>query len=159
MDSDARLLESICVAAACDVRADGGVLDRTKLAGVIFTDVLAKAKVERLVHAAVRENLEQWLGENPAPVRIVESAILHTSGLDERVDEIWLVQAPASVRLHRALRRGRIDRVSLLRRMEAQTGESDSLPSHKVKTIDNSGGEPLLPKINQLLNDILCLGK
>ncbi|MDE5868680.1 MAG: dephospho-CoA kinase, partial [Muribaculaceae bacterium] len=81
----------------------------------------------------------------------IESAILHSSGLDERCSEIWLVDAPENVRKERALKRGGIKDSDLQKRIASQKREFDGLNKEKIKVIDNAGDEALLTQIVNLL--------
>ena len=72
--------------------------------------------------------------------------------IDRMCDEIWLVEAPAELRIERALKRGGISRENLMFPMESQRFEIDMLPEEKVKRISNDGSLSLLSQITELIN-------
>lgn len=136
------------------ILGDGG-LDRAYIAGKVFTDAAELEWLNKLVHGAVRDDVGRWVRmcEAEGCCRLfVESAILFTSGLDRMCDRIWMVTAPEQLRLQRAMERGGVSEEDLLRRIESQRKEFDSLPGEKVTEIDNSG-ESLLERIDMLLGD------
>lgn len=144
-----------------------GALDRSFVASQAFSDRSLLSRLNRLVHGAVREDLVRWASIPDADEAVsalrgerricfVESAIPVTSGLDALCDAIWLVDAPESLRLERAMARGGSCREDIVGRMDAQRAEFDSLPRDRTFVIDNSGDESLLLRIDDLLaHDVL----
>lgn len=130
-----------------------GRLDTALMSRHIFSDPQRRHRIEAQVHSAVRDDIERWLVEDCAgsPVAMVESAILHTSHLDTRVDAVWLVDVPVDTRVRRVKARSALTEDDIQRRMAAQRQEFDSLPPGKTLIIDNSGHTPLLPQISRLL--------
>lgn len=128
-----------------------GTLNKSFIATRIFNDSEARGWLNRQVHGAVASDIDEWCkGKGLA---FVESAILHTSGLDKKCDEIWLVVAPEETRIARALKRGGIEEDNLRKRIEAQKDEFDSLPQDITRELRNDGCG-LLKQIELALNDI-----
>lgn len=141
-----------------------GKPDRRLLASRAFADKSLLARLNSLVHGAVREDLARWAanpdGEVFTPAEcpekricFVESAIPVTSGLVGLCRRIWLVDAPADLRLERAVARGGASREDIAGRMDAQRAEFDTLPHDRTFVIDNSGDASLLLRIEALLGD------
>lgn len=130
-----------------------GELDRKLLGARIFSDPHTRARLEARVHEAVRSDIAAWLSSLAGlhTLALVESAILHTSALDEAVDSIWLVQAPMEMRLLRVMARSALSRQEVQARMSVQQAEFDSLPTGKVTAIINDGLMPLIPVIDSLI--------
>lgn len=120
----------------------------------IFAGGEAAQRLQAKIHEAVRDDISRWQKTLVAPVAIIESAIMMTSGLDRLVDRIWLVQAPQLLRIERVQLRSALDKNDIMRRMAAQQSEFDELPAHKVSIIHNDGSCPLIPQVNALLADI-----
>ncbi|MDE6409891.1 MAG: dephospho-CoA kinase [Muribaculaceae bacterium] len=127
-------------------------LNRSYLSQKIFSSHSDRTWLNRIVHKAVKEDLNQWCREREGDLKFVESAILHTSGLDSLCSRIWLVTADEEIRFGRAMQRGGIDEENIRARIKAQENEFDSLPQSKVDVIDNSGDASLLQRIDSLLN-------
>mgnify|MGYP001171252684 CR=1 FL=1 len=147
MDSSDEIKQALrSIAGDCVV--DGcGVIDRMELARRLFADAQVRLAVNALVHQAVRDDIEAWVrqvGDRPA---IVESAIMHTAGLDRLVERIWLVEAPEQVRVERVMARSGLTREQARARIESQRAEFDALPQEKVIRICNDGIAPLLSQI------------
>ena len=136
------------------IMPDGSV-NRPHLASVIFNDPVLRREVNTLVHKAVRADIKTWIGQLRAPVAIIESAILHSSGLDSMVDEIWLVSAPRELRAARAAARSNLSEEQITCRIIAQQGEFDKLDNSRLHIILNDGMTPLLPRIDNLLHTLI----
>ena len=151
MDSDPALREAVCSAAGRDLYSSG-TLDRRVLAEVIFSDEARRRNVNRVVHAAVRRDIEALARSCADRLLFVESAILVTSHLDEITDAIWLVTAPEPMRMQRVMQRNpEMDAARIERRMRAQDGEFAALPAAKVTVIPNDGLHPLLEAVDAAL--------
>lgn len=131
--------------------ADGS-LNRRRIAGVVFADAAHRGWLNALVHAKVHEDLERRIANSGSNPFFVESAIMHTSHLDLKCDQVWIVEAPEAVRLARTVTRDGADELSVRRRMAAQTRELDEIEA-PTSTIDNDGRMALLPQIDKLLEN------
>lgn len=152
MESSAMIKETLCRDLGMECVRDDGSLDRGFIAAKVFSDADALARLNRLVHGTVREDVVRWA--QGRSVAFVESAILHTSELDMMCAEVWVVSAPAELRMKRALERGGIAEEDISRRMESQKGEISSLPADRVRIIINDGEATLLGQIESLLTAI-----
>lgn len=119
-----------------------GIIDREKLAALVFTDPVARRRLNEIVHPLIARGIAMQCGELSGSGHdrvIVEAALLAENGLrEEWLDGLILVLCSREERLHRLeLFRG-MPREEAERRMAAQTP-----PERKMEaadwTIDNSG--------------------
>lgn len=76
------------------VRAADGSLDRAALGSLVFTDPAALARLEAIVHPAVRSVILDAIGaaeESGHPAIVIEAIKLVEGGLASVCDEVWLV--------------------------------------------------------------------
>jgi len=122
------------------LRADGS-LDRAALGRIVFVDPVALARLEAIVHPAVRpvilERIEQGTARG-APAVVVEAIKLVESGLATLCDEVWLVTCDAEVQLSRLIARGSMQ-VDAQARIAAQSDIAMRLASAATRVIDTSG--------------------
>lgn len=81
-----------------------GALDRGKLAGLVFSDPAALAKLNSLTHPATILRIRELIGEYDAQGKravIVESALAEQAGYRQFCDVLWLVYAPLEDRIER----------------------------------------------------------
>jgi dephospho-CoA kinase len=123
------------------VRADGS-LDRAALGRIVFADPEALARLEAIVHPAVRpvilERMER-AARDGAPAVVVEAIKLAEGGLAALCDEVWLVTCDAGEQLERLLARGTFDADDAQARIAAQEGLAERLTLASTRVIDTSG--------------------
>lgn len=129
-----------------------GSINRRHLSGCVFGNKEHLDWLNALVHSAVRDDVRMWMDEKEG-ICFVESAIIHTSHLDEMCDEIWLVEAPEEVRVDRAVARGGITRENIMQRIAVQRKEFDGIENEKVRLIMNYGDHSLLERITELIDE------
>ncbi len=108
--------------------AADGTLDRAALARVVFRDPDELAALERIVHPRVTELVEEALTASPAAVKVVEAIKLIEAGYDSFCDRVWIVTAPAEVRIERLIARRGMAAVAVRERVAAQSDFADKLP-------------------------------
>ncbi len=151
MEQSERIISGLTDRFGKDCYTEEGRLNRPFLAEKIFNNKEDREWLNHLVHSAVRDDLVRWLYGSEG-ISFVESAILHTSSLDEYCNQVWVVDAPLELRIDRAMMRGGIDLNNLLARIESQRGELEEIDGEKIRIINNSGSESLLLQIDLLLD-------
>jgi dephospho-CoA kinase len=123
------------------VLADDGALDRAALAALVFADPAALARLESIVHPAVRPAILQALrgaDEAGAAVVVIEAIKLVEGGLAEQCDEVWLVTCPPGEQRDRLLARG-MPADDADRRIRAQGDLVARLEPAATRVIDTGG--------------------
>lgn len=96
-------------------------IDRKKLAAIVFNNPDKLAKLNSIVHPAVRKHFLDWVKENQKfPILIKEAAILFESGNDKDCDAIITVTAPIQTRIARVMERDKSSREDIVKRIENQ---------------------------------------
>lgn len=145
-----RIEESI----AAEVILADRTIDRRRLAEIVFADEVMLARLNGIVHSAVRDDIVRWKALlDDEKVLWVESAIIYESGIDKMVDEVWDVTAPVGLRVERVMKRNSMGRERVLERIEAQSRVVFT-PHPCIKNIVNDGVVPILPQINRLLSEM-----
>lgn len=102
-----------------------GVLNRTVLASKVFGSEEQLAKLNSIVHPAVKEDYLRWHEEQEGDYTILESAILFESGFDVLVDKCVAVLAPLPLRIERAMQRDGATREQIESRIKAQMSDDE----------------------------------
>ena len=121
-----------------DMLAADGELDRRRLGARVFADPQALARLEALVHPAVRREIERRVRTTSAPVVAIEAIKLIEAGLADRCDSVWVVTARPDQQRERSAARGGLSPAEIEQRMEAQPPAAAKLARADV-VIDNSG--------------------
>ncbi len=133
----------------------GSSLNNGFVAERVFGDSALLAKLNGLVHPAVRKDFAAWvLLQKNVPYVIEEAAILFESGSGDFLDGSVLVYAPVELRIKRVMERDGVDEASVRRRMSHQMDEEE-----KMKLADhiiyNDENKMLLPQVIALHNKLL----
>lgn len=135
MKEDGALRRRIAERFGAEVYA-GDELDRAGLAAKVFSDPVALADLNAIVHPAVMADFSAWAARQTGDYVILESAILFEAGLEGSVDRTLAVLAPLELRLERTCRRDGCDAEQVRRRMAAQT-DDDTLCAKADYTLVN----------------------
>ena len=155
METDPGIMNEVEKAAGEKVY-ENGVLNRKKLAALIFNDREKLTAVNRIVHPAVFDRFRRWKENNNAPLVIFESAILFESGADKLADRVLNVYAPAEIRTERVMERNSLSEQEVVERIRNQwSDEQRSELSDYI--INNSGNELILPSILRIYRELISL--
>src|SRR5208283_2099483 len=98
-----------------------GILDKKKLAEIIFNDPEMLLYVNKLVHPVVSKDSAIWFQHHlNEPYALKEAAIFFESGTDSEVDVMITVIAPIEVRIRRIMDRDGLSGDQVKSRMENQ---------------------------------------
>lgn len=117
------------------LRADGAV-DRPRLASLVFSDDTARRRLEAAIHPLVRARFAEVAGATEG-VAVLEATLLVEAGYDPDFDLIVTVEAPAELRLARAVARGATEEEARVR-LAAQGG-SETRRAAAQWAIENNG--------------------
>ena len=118
------------------------------LAQYLFSSSEYATKINKIVHPRVRLDFRRWVEKFDDSVKLValETALLYESELDKEVDSVWLVTAPESIRLQRAIMRDKASERSIYERMDKQASE-EYLVAHADRVVLKDGFHAVLPQI------------
>ncbi|OOV25878.1 dephospho-CoA kinase [Flavobacterium sp. LM5] len=107
---------------------ENGVLDRKKLASLVFSDKDKLQQLNAIVHPAVARHFASWLENHQNfDYVIYESAILFESGGDTKCHAVITVVASESVRIQRVMLRDAASKEQILQRMKVQWTDEQRL--------------------------------
>lgn len=120
------------------LRTPEGGIDRKKLSLIVFSNPVALAKVESIVHPAVLEDFTLWKEANSDyPLVVIESAIAASKPLfSQAYDKVLLVTANPEIRIRRIVERDSSSKERARQRMAAQSFPEGIVPDF---TIVNDG--------------------
>ena len=127
-----------------------GILDRTKLAKLVFNNKKALSDVNAVIHPAVRKTFLSWVNKyQDAPYVLYEAAILLESGYASDFDSNILILADEKVRIERVIRRDNTSEEMVYQRIINQMPDIQ-----KIKMVDfiieNNNEKLLIPQVIEL---------
>lgn len=124
MNESAELREAL-VAEFGEECYEEGALNRSCLASKVFGSEEKLAKLNSIVHPAVKTDFLAWAEEQEGDYCILESAILFESGFDVLVDKKVAVLAPQPLRVMRAMERDGATKEQIEARIKAQMSDDE----------------------------------
>ncbi|MEG0850499.1 MAG: dephospho-CoA kinase [Flavobacterium sp.] len=134
---------------------ENNVLNRAKLAEIVFNNADKLAQLNAIVHPAVKKDFENWLQQHKNDQYVVyEAAILFESGRYKECDYIVTVTAPIEVRIERVIKRDNTTREQVLSRMEMQWNDEKriSLSNFVINNSNLKIANEEVVKILKILN-------
>ncbi len=126
--------------------------DRVRLAAAVFNDRSALIRLNSIVHPAVMHDFRlmaaQW-EDAGAAYAIMESAVIFENGLQEELDHVITVSAPAELRLERAMSRDGASREKIEARMANQMTDAERERMADF-VIRNDGNTPVWEQVLNL---------
>lgn len=140
-----------------EVLLPNGLLNRSKIAKLVFSNKELLNKLNEVVHPAVSIHFQNFLKEHQFEVLVFkEAAILFESGSYKTCDATILITAPEETRISRVVKRDGMSREEVIKRMANQMDESEKakLATYIVENVDiNLACENIDKIIDQLLKN------
>lgn len=134
---------------------ENNLLNRAKLAKIVFDNPEQLKKLNAIVHPAVKEDFKNWLTRYlESPLVFYESAILFESGSYTDFDVIITVIAPLEKRIARVLERDNSNREQVLNRINAQWTDEQRI-SKSDFVIENLNIDLAKQKMDEFLKILL----
>lgn len=134
-----------------NILTDSGNLDRKKIAEIVFNTPEKLTELNKIVHPAVKIHFDDWVKKHKnTPFIIKEAAILFETGGNLTCDKVILVTAPEELRIERAMKRDKVDRASVMKRIQNQWSEEEKIKRSDF-IVNNLDLKTTLNKIDQIL--------
>ena len=135
----------------------GKQLNRTFLAGLVFSDPYKLEVLNAIVHPVTIAAADKWIGQQHSPYVMKEAALLFEAGSAAHLDIIVGVFAPVAVRIQRVMQRDQLTRDEIKTRMDRQIDDSI-----KMKLCDfiliNDEQQLLIPQVIALHERLMEMG-
>jgi len=126
MEQDPRLQQALTEAFGQEIYQNGR-LNRPFLSSLVFDNADQLARLNNLVHPAVRQYSREWMAQLTTPYCLKEAALFFESGSEADMDRMIGVYAPKVLRLQRAVQRDRATAEAVLKRMDSQMEEEEKM--------------------------------
>jgi len=127
MCEDVLLVAGIKSAFGNESYFEDGKLNNKHIAGIVFNNEEALAKLNALVHPAVFRAFDAWEETIPVntPYTLKEAALLFESGSYKMCDTTILVTAPYEIKLQRVMQRDGVSAEQVKARMDKQLSDEE----------------------------------
>ena len=122
-----------------EVLTENKEINRKKLGQIVFNNREKRKTLENLTHPLIIEEIEKKINKKPNKQNIViEAPLLYEVGLEEKMDEVWVVYVDKKTQIKRLKQRDNLNEEEALKRINSQL----SLEKKKEKAdivINNQG--------------------
>ena len=110
------------------VDASGG-LDRKRLASIVFQDPVARQDLERIIHPAVRLEIDGWFTSLAPghPFAIADIPLLYETGRDRNFDAVIVTTCEPATQIRRVMTRDGVTEGEARQRIAAQMPTEDKV--------------------------------
>ena len=148
------LLQQIADAFGFSVLFEDGSLNREKLGKIIFGNAAARAKLDSIMHPAVREEFKKRIAQSQADVLFLDVPLLFEARFDDLTDVNLVISASPKNQMKRLINRDQITDSMARERINSQMAQS-----YKIDLADfviNNDGQvhELEEKVEQFLGEI-----
>ena len=127
------------------------VLNRQKLAEIVFSNSDKLKQLNAIIHPAVKKHFGNWiLNYKNSPFVIYETAILFEGGSYKDCDKIITVTAPLETRIERVIQRDKTTRENVLKRIKMQWTDDQRLGKSDF-VIENINPEITKSEVGKIL--------
>jgi len=109
------------------VVGEDGEIDRARLGGLVFADPEALARLERIVHPAVIEEVGRRIAKSPTRVVVVEAIKLIEAGMADGCDSLWVTTCPPELQVRRLMADRGLSREEAELRVQAQSPQEEKI--------------------------------
>jgi dephospho-CoA kinase len=138
-----------------DIYIDG-VLNKSKLASLVFNDPSKLELLNHLVHPLTISDAEAWMEQQTYKYIVKEAAILFETGSAKGLHYIVGVRAPEHVRINRVMQRDNLKREEVVSRMQRQMDEDIKMRLCDY-IIDNNEQQLVIPQVLNLHNRFISM--
>jgi dephospho-CoA kinase len=133
---------------------NNNVIDRSKLAAIVFHDEAKLKQLNALIHPYVFRDFEDWENNQQSPYTLREAAILFETGIWKQLDHIILVDAPEEIRLQRVQQRDNRSRseIEAIFRRQWSSSEKRKLA---WRIIENDEKHLVLPQVIAIHSELM----
>lgn len=134
------------------------LLNRKKLAELIFNNTENLKRVNSIVHPVVRNEFEKWKNSQKSVYSVYEAAILFESGFYKLMDLNFLIVSPEQLRIHRVMKRDQISEEQVLARIHNQWSDEEKIKLANA-VIYNDNKNLIIPQIIEIDKKLIRDGK
>jgi dephospho-CoA kinase len=148
--SDTSGFQSIVEEFGNDILAAPKMLDRKKLAEIVFNNPERLDQLNSIIHPLVFESFQQWKAGLPSTTKfaLVEAALMFESGMFEMMDYVLAVITDEERRIERSVVRDGSNEAAVKARMKNQISAEELLELSDFQIYNNGSIDDLSAKVN-----------
>lgn len=131
-----------------------GQIDRTRLARVVFSDPVALAQLESIVHPLVRQAVDLLIRRSKQKVIVIEAIKLLEGPLHQACDSIWVTYSQKDVQIARLVRKRGMSLNLAHQRVNAQSPQVDKVKVANIVVYNEGSFEDTWRQVTKAWKDL-----
>lgn len=127
LDGDRVIQAAVAEAFGPEVRRQNGFIDRLALGQIVFGDAARLARLEGLLHPAVRAEIARRVAAAAAPVVMIEAIKLLEGPLAAVCDQVWVTACSRATQMERLRVCRGLDEATAAARIDAQPPQAGKI--------------------------------
>ncbi len=150
INSDQQVRKQLLTLFGTDLYTPDNILNKKKLATLIFQNKQALQQVNQIVHPRVLADFQQWSRNQNRPAVVFESAILFEAKLNQHFNYIVCVYASQEIRIQRVMQRDHVNAEKVKERIQNQF-DSQQIGRDSDFIINTNPGQDINKQVETLL--------
>lgn len=150
INSDPQVRKQLLALFGTDLYTSDNILNKKKLATLIFQNKQALQQVNQIVHPQVLTDFQQWSRRQKCRSVVFESAILFEAKLNQHFDYIVCVYASQEIRIQRVMLRDSVNAEKVKERIQNQF-DNQQICRTSDFIINTNPGEDINKQVEELL--------
>ena len=141
-----------------DILNDRSEIDKNKLGAIVFSDKELKNKLEKILHKAIWEEIENIFKKNEKEkIIFVSVPLLFEAGWRDKFDKVIFVSADEKLRLDRLIERNNYTKEYAELRIKSQAEEKSKIEKSDFVIYNNADFSSLKQQTNNILDSMINL--
>ncbi|MEZ9297055.1 dephospho-CoA kinase [Vibrio splendidus] len=136
---------------------EDGVLNRSKLRELIFSDPTEKQWLNDLLHPMIRNKIDSDLSKVTSPYALLVAPLLVENQMQGMADRVLIVDVPKEVQIERTMSRDNVSREQVASILKSQASREQRLAVADDVIKNHTKNQELLPQITDLHQKYLAI--
>ena len=136
---------------------DEGNIDRKAMRRLIFSDQVARQKLERIIHPRVRTEIKKQLNLSSSDYCILSAPLLIEAGMNDLVSRLLIVDSTKEIRIQRVVARDQCSRGNVEKIIASQLDDNKRLQAADDIVTNNGNHASLTKQLDKLHKKYLDL--
>ncbi|MDK2824281.1 MAG: dephospho-CoA kinase [Clostridia bacterium] len=134
-------------------------LNRKKIAEIIFANPREREVLNKIIHPEVikktKELIDKYKLDEQIPLIVIDAPLLIEAGMQELVDEVWVINVEPELQIKRVMARDKISEEAAIKRLSSQMPTLEKLKYANRVINNNQNIEETLHQVKKIWQEVV----